>query len=190
MNLVDKIKSLWWHEGHLNESQRDFLIDLLTQHKPQFCIETGFATGRSSVTTLIAAQPKKLVSIDVNLDYMGARSHAESLIKEFTNFNVIENDSSQVLNESFFNDQFPEGIDYAFVDGSHTYSGAISDMRSIFKYLKSGAIMVVDDYRSGPPDGCSIPDVNRAVDDFSVESSTSIEPWYSNGKGFAIFRKN
>lgn len=189
MSVVDKIKSLWWHNGHLNESQRDFLIDLLTQHKPQFCIETGFATGRSSVTTLITAQPKKLISIDVNLDYMGARSHAEFLTKEFTNFKVIENDSSQVLNEAFFNEQFPEGIDYAFVDGSHTYNGAITDMRAIFKYLRPGAIMIVDDFRSGPPDGCSIPDVDRAVNDFSVEASTPIEAWNSNGKGFAIFRK-
>jgi predicted O-methyltransferase YrrM len=89
MSIVDEIKQFWWHDGHLNEDQRDFLVSLLTELRPSFCIETGFATGRSAVTILIAAQPKKLISIDANLDYMGARSHANHLMNQFNCLQVI-----------------------------------------------------------------------------------------------------
>lgn len=190
MSIIEEITNLWWYDGHLNEDQRDFLINILQNHKPRYCIETGFATGRSTVTTLIAAKPDKMVSIDINLDYMKARSHAKSLLEKFSNLTILEGDSSSILNSVFFKDFFPEGIDFAFVDGSHTYSGAFSDIQNIFEHLNDSGIMIVDDYISGPPNGCSIPDVDRAVHDFANSRSLKIERWSCLGKGFAILRKS
>lgn len=189
MSIVEEISKLWWHNGHLNEDQRDFLIEMLQNHKPRYCIETGFATGRSTVTTLIAAQPERLVSVDISLDYMGARSHANSLLEKFSNLRIVEGDSYNMLNSAFFNEFFPEGIDFAFIDGSHTYIGALSDIEKVFDRMNSGAIMLVDDYMSGPPNGCPIPDVDRAVHDFANSRSLQVERWSSGGKGVAIMRK-
>ena len=188
-SLIDSINKLWWPDGHLNEDQRDFLIELLQGKNPNYCIETGFATGRSAVTTLCAANPKTLVSIDINLDYMGARSHATRLQEDFPNFKVIESDTAKILNESFFRDNFSNGIDFAFIDGSHTYDGALFDMMTISSHLNAGGIMVVDDYRSGPPNGCTIPDVDKAVSSFAKSTNLSFTSWSSQGKGFGIFEK-
>ena len=189
MEKLDLIKSLWWHNGHLNEEQRDFLIDVLNSLKPEYCIETGFATGRSTVTTLVTAQPKRVVSIDVNLDYMQARSHAMSLMDKFENLKIVEGDSKQILTNDFFEKHFNEGIDFAFVDGSHTYDGAMYDIAAIFPKMRSGAVMVIDDYMSGHPNGCPIPEVDNAVHDFCRLNNLEIERWYMNGKGAAIVRK-
>jgi len=190
INTTQVIEELWWHDGHFNEDQRDYLIQLLEKFKPQYCIETGFATGRSTVTTLLAAQPKFLVSIDVDLDYMGARSHAKSLLEKFRNLTIIEGDSSNIMTADFFNCHFPNGIDFAFIDGSHTYSGALSDIEKVFQQMNIGGIMIIDDYLSGAPNGCSIPDVDAAVNDFSISREIAVDRWSCKGKGFAILRKS
>jgi len=188
MSIVESINKLWWHDGHLNEDQRDFLIKLLENHRPKHCIEVGFATGRSTITTLLAAKPEILVSIDIDLDYMGARSHAEDLLKKFNNLTIIEGDSSVIINHEFFNKYFSKGIDFAFIDGTHTYLGALSDIEKIYTQMKSGGIIVIDDYLSGPPNGCSIPDVDNAVYDFAASKKLKIDKWYCSGKGFAIIK--
>jgi hypothetical protein len=63
-------------------------------------------------------------------------------------------------------------------------------MENCYKHLKSGGTMIVDDYKSGPPRGCSIKDVDKAVEEFSKNHNISFETIkLSDGKGMAIFRK-
>lgn len=188
-NLKQQIEKLWYKDGHMNINQRDFIIELLTKLKPKYCIETGFATGRSSVSILESAKPTKLISIDIDLDYMGARNHADLLLDKYPNYDIIEGNSKEILTKDFFDTNFSEGIDFAFIDGDHTYNGAINDMEKIYRHINKGGIMVVDDYYSGSPDGCSIPDVNRAVNNFCSNHNIKVEKWNKNGKGFAIIKK-
>lgn len=189
-NIVKNIEKFWFYEGHLNENQRNFLVEKLLELKPKKCLETGFASGRSAVSILCTANPDLLVSVDINLDYIGgARQHADFLKKEFPNFTVIEGNSKNVLNDDFFQNNFEDGVDFCFIDGDHTYEGAKNDIQKIYKYLAPNALMIIDDYYSCGPDGCSIPDVDRAVDDFCKENQITPEKWHNNGKGFAIVRK-
>jgi predicted O-methyltransferase YrrM len=188
--IIKNINKLWFHKGHLNEDQRDFLINILKEIKPKFCIETGFASGRSAITTLNAAEPELLISIDINLDYIsGARLHSEKIKENFNNFKLIEGSSSKILTDDFFNDNFPHGIEFAFIDGDHSYAGAYSDIERVYAKINNGGIMIVDDYMSGPPNGARILSVNNAVNDFAEKNNIKIERWESKGKGFAIFRK-
>ena len=70
--LNEKTIENYWHPwGHLNENERDFLIEQLKKLKPKYCLETGFATGRSAATTLCTIKPEKFISIDINLNYAG-----------------------------------------------------------------------------------------------------------------------
>jgi predicted O-methyltransferase YrrM len=92
------------------------------------------------------------------------------------------------MTDEFFESNFQSGIDFAFIDGSHTYQGALLDMMNIYKRMNVNGVMVVDDFRSGPPNGSSIPDVDRAVEDFEKATSCRLESWSNLGKGFAIFR--
>lgn len=189
-DLIEQIETLWWPDGHLNNDQRDFLIELLVKLKPRYCIETGFATGRSAVTTLCAANPEVLISIDIDLNYMNAKSHANLLQNKFKNFKVIESDSSKVLVQEFFDSYYKNGIDFAFIDGSHTYAGAYYDISTIYNQLNIGGIMVIDDFESGAPNGCEIQDVNNAVYDFCSKNNIELyKKWNKLGKGFAILKK-
>ena len=189
--LIADIEKLWFNKGHLNETERDFMIDLFLKHKPSNCLEIGFATGRSAVTALIAAKPTRLVSIEINLDYMGARSYANNLLASFPNYQIYEGDSKALLTSKFFKDCFPDNLDFVFVDGGHSYVDAYTDIKNVYPYLNVGGLIVVDDYKSGPPEGCPIPEVDKAVEDFHVEHKDTMEisSWYDNGKGCAILKR-
>lgn len=188
--MIEKIDKYWWPKGHFNLNQRDYFIETLKQLKPDNVLEIGFASGRSCITALVVAQPIRMVSLDIDLDYIGARKHAQLLEADFPNLRIIEGNSGTILNEQFFNNYFADGVDFAFVDGGHSYEDAKTDCDNVYPYLNRGGMMVVDDYMSGPPDGCTIQGVTNAVNDFAKENRLSFETWNVRGKGFAIFTKN
>ena len=184
--MRDRISRYWYEDGHLNDDQRDYFIETLRTLKPRFCLEIGFASGRSAVTTLVAADPELLVSVDLSLDYIqGARAHAEVLQREFPNFKIVEGPSTQVLSDNFFQSYFPDGIDFAFIDGDHTYAGCMADLKTVFPHLNHNGIIIIDDYRSGPPNGVPFPEVTNAIDDFTLQNKLSLGYWYKGGKGIA-----
>ena len=192
----DKITKIeqWWgnRPGHLDEIERDFLIDLLDEISPSYCLETGTSTGRSSATILCFAEPKKHISIELNLDGViggSSRSHIQNMMTEFSNFRCIEGDSRLILNREFFENEYPNGVDFYFVDGGHTFEVCLSDMELVWPYINEGGIMIVDDYRSGPPGGCHIQSVDDAVHKFAYKHSLTFARWHGNGKGCATFRK-
>jgi hypothetical protein len=45
---------------------------------------------------------------------------------------------------------------------------------------------MVDDYRSGPPNGVSAPSVTKAVDDFASGNGFRVDCWNCKGKGIAV----
>tara|TARA_R110000824_G_scaffold282940_2_gene471198 strand:- start:61 stop:624 length:564 start_codon:yes stop_codon:yes gene_type:complete len=187
--MIEKINEYWWHDGHFNEDQRDYFISILKELQPKTALELGWATGRSCITILIAGNPEKMLSIDINLDYMDARSHADLMIKDFNNLNILEGNSNSILTTKFLDDEFPNGIDFIFVDGCHTYQCAKRDCNKAYQHLSPGGIMIVDDYNSGPPNGWKAKAVDKAVNDFSKSNNLSFNTWNKKGKGCAIFKK-
>lgn len=184
---LEKIEQYWHEKGHLNIDQRDFLVERLSVLKPKACLEIGFATGRSTVTILVAAEPKILISVDSSLDYLpGGRKQAKLLQSAFPALKVIEGDSQRLLSESFFQRNFPEGLDFAFIDGDHGYNGCWFDLIAIFIHLNPNGAIFVDDYKSGRPNGVAFPSVNRAVEEFVRENHLVLERWYKEGKGIAV----
>jgi len=193
-DLIAQIEK-WWGAhpgGHLNSTERDFLIDMLEESTPAYCLETGTSTGRSSVTILCAANPKKHISLELNLDLVSggsSRAHIANLMNSFENFLCVEGDSRSILNKGFFDREYPNGVDFYFVDGGHTFEVCLSDMKLAWPYINKDGLMIVDDYRSGPPDGCHIQSVNDAVHEFAKTQSANFIRWNGNGKGCAVFRK-
>ena len=187
--MLETIEKYWWHDGHFNFDQRDYFIETLKELKPDNILEIGFASGRSCITALVAAQPSRMVSLDVDLDYMDARKHAQLLENDFPNLKIIEGNSQQILNEQFFNEHFADGVDFAFVDGGHSYEDAKTDCDNVYPRLNQGGTMIVDDYMSGPPNGMELPGVTAAVIQFAKENSILPQVWNVKGKGFAIFTK-
>ena len=187
--MIEEIKKYWWHNGHFNENQMNFFIELLTTIKPKNILEIGFASGRSCCTSLICAEPLKMISIDIDLDYMSARKHAEFMMLNFKNLKIIEGDSKKIICDEFLLNEFPNGLDFIFIDGGHSYNDAFLDIKNTFNHLNKNGVMIIDDYYSGPPDGCFIQEVNDAVNDFAKKNNLEISTWNNNGKGFAILKK-
>lgn len=186
-----KENSFWCSEGHFNIDQFNFMTELVVKQNPQYVLETGFCTGRSTYAVLGSAKNlKKMVSIDIDFDYMKpyGRQMRELLEKNFPLLHTIENSSKTILNKKFMNENFKNGIDWFTVDGDHTYAGCLYDIKTVFPYMNKGGVIIIDDYKSGPPNGCHIPDVNKACDEFSRTHPKLVKKeWCNNGKGFCIF---
>lgn len=188
-------KNLWAKAGHFNEDQFHFVYNLVQNLKPAHALEIGFCTGRSSHAILEAGKVslKKMMSIDIDLDYNPlGREYKDKLELHYKNnhFRVIEACSHDTLNTPFFETNFPSGIDFALVDGDHSYTGCLQDILSVLPYVNQGGIILIDDYKSGPPNGCSINGVDQACEFISSSQPSLLrQEWNCKGKGFCIFTK-
>jgi hypothetical protein len=136
---------------------------------------------------------QKLISIDINLDYRvpEGREMASRLMYEYPNFRVVEANSRSVLKPAFFSSEYPDGVDWALIDGDHSYGGVTQDLLAVCAFLNHGGLLIIDDYKSGPPNGVSIESVNRGVDDFLADRREAfvVEVWEKHGKGMCILRR-
>lgn len=178
----------WAKQGHLNEDQAQLISSILLILCPKNIIEIGFATGRSASTILTNARPEKFISIDINFDYndLGGREVLHSLLRDFSNFKAMEGPGQKILTQDFFTREFPYGIDFAFVDGGHSFTECFSDLKNVYAHVSSNFCILVDDYKSGPPKGCFLPEVKNAVDIFARNHKIKKLHWYKRGKGCAI----
>jgi predicted O-methyltransferase YrrM len=168
-----------WVQGHFDFDQRDYFIELLTQHKPKYCLETGFCSGTSSVTICASSKPEKMISIGLAQNNMEVANE----LKDTYNFRLIEGDSTKVLIDKFFETEYENGIDFYHVDGGHTYEVAKHDLVSAYNYMNDNSIIIVDDYHSNV---CNLPEVAKAVDEFAKENNLEVEQIRTNsGKGMA-----
>lgn len=187
------MNEFWCKKGHFNLDQANFFKEMVLKNKPKYVLETGFCTGRSASSILTNTNTiKKMISIDINFDTIKpeSRIYKNLLENNFLNFHTIENNSRHVLNDSFLNKEFPNGIDWFTVDGDHSYAGCLFDLRSVVNHINTNGIIIIDDYKSGPPNGCTIPEVTKACDDFYNENKNLEKTeWNCKGKGFCIFKK-
>lgn len=186
--------NFWPEKGHFNLDQYNFVVSLLEKRKIEYVLETGFCTGRSALSVLNNCPDlKKMISIDIDFDYggLGGRKMVATLEENFDVFSGIESNSQKQLTKTFFENNYPNGIDYALVDGDHSYSGCLFDLNRIVPHVNSGGLILIDDYKSGPPNGYSIPVVTQACDDYYEKNVNLVdkEEWNKDGKGFCIFTK-
>ncbi len=191
MLYENEINTIWAPNGHLSVEQRDWFIDFFIKNSPKYCLEIGFAGGRHTSTLLHSTIPEKLVSVDINFDYGDGRIYVDKLKNKFENIEFYEANSNMLLTTEFIESIFPNGIDYAFVDGGHTYSECMLDMENCWKFINENGVMLVDDYQSGGPVGVSIADVDKAVDEFAEKYAIHFDKVkLSDGKGMAKFIKS
>jgi predicted O-methyltransferase YrrM len=189
LKVHEKVEKLWHRRGHLNEDQRDFLFNYVSNLRPKRCLEIGFAGGRSCITTYFACFPERMVSIDINLDYKRGREHSKLILAECPNLSLLELDSRTIDFRGLRRDYFGDvAIDFGFIDADHSYEGCLSDLENVYSISTVGSILMVDDYKSGKPNGHHFADVNRAVDDFVDKYKGKIvkSEWSKDGKGIAI----
>jgi len=175
--------------GHMTELQAEFITEQLKENKLNNVLEIGFAGGRHTYTVLKTFSVKKWITVDIDYDYHNGRHKTDDIKKEFDNVEIdfVEGDSRLIITNDFMTKNFPEGIDYALVDGGHGYDVALKDMQNVFKHLKAGGIMIVDDYKSKR---CPIKTVDMAVEHFAKNNKVDFQTVsLEDGKGMAVFRR-
>ena len=79
------------------------------------------------------------------------------VVHQFKQFKHVE--IYRQTSEQFFN-ELTEQLDWVYVDGDHSYEGCLNDLRWSYKAVKSGGIILGDDYNQ-----CV-----KAIKDFCKES--------------------
>ncbi len=176
----------WCPRGHFNEDQFELFQKLARDTNPKFVLETGFCTGRSAYSVLKNSEIKKMISIDINFDYMKpeGKIFRKLFVENFPNFSAIEASSREILTKDFMDIEFPEGLDWVTIDGDHSFEGCMSDLNSVCDHMNKGGLIVVDDYKK------QLPNVIKACDSFNKQHPEfKKELWKKENKGVCIFRK-
>tara|TARA_R100001082_G_scaffold90761_1_gene57374 strand:- start:341 stop:949 length:609 start_codon:yes stop_codon:yes gene_type:complete len=201
MDLKNKIIDLispQWEEMHFSTQQRDLFIDRFIETKPKFVLETGFATGTSALTMCYSSKivnspeesPVKAISVALQEGgYKAKGVKTQQFLEKNFNFKLIEGRSDNILNADFFKTNYPEGIDFFFVDGGHSYAVCLFDMEAGAPFVNKGGYLVVDDYHSKM---CPMPELDKAVDKFYEDYGAEWQKEFiqsPDGKGTCFFRK-
>lgn len=159
------------------------LVDLLKDKEEVVGIEIGCDEAVTTDYLLEKLPNLKLYTIDPYSEYydwngtrVEERTHIfeqakNRLAKYGERVIMVKQPSSEVFH------MFEDGsLDFVFVDGIHTYEGVITDCRNYYSKVKEGGIFSGHDYTM-------IPDVNRAVTEFSLEvakpvRTTEVDVWY------------
>ena len=92
----------------------------------------------------------------------------EKFLKKFkNNINLVKGDTNKTLTQADLSK-----IDFAFVDGGHSYETTYNDLTMLYSSMKNRSKTIVcDDYI----DTSYITDVKKAVDDFVKENNLNLE---------------
>jgi predicted O-methyltransferase YrrM len=143
-----------------NRSEILQLVALLHQRKPRTVVEIGTANGGTLSIWCAVADPRAIiVSIDLPGGiHGGGYPRWKSLIyRRFAQpkqaLHLLRLDSHLPATR----DQLkailpPEGIDFLFIDGDHTYEGAKSDFEMYSPLVLRGGLVVFHDICTHPPE--------------------------------------
>ena len=99
---------------------------------------------------------------------LNSTTSIEKFLKKFkNNINLVKGDTNITLKKTDLSK-----IDFAFIDGGHSYETTYNDLSMLYSSMKSKSNTIVcDDYI----DVSNITDVKKAVDDFVKENNLSLE---------------
>ena len=109
---------------------------------------------------------------------LNSKKSVEKFLRKFKNkIKLIQGDSNTVLKTIDL-----KQIDFAFIDGGHSYKTTYNDIEIIYNSMKNkNGTIVCDDYE----DASYITDVKKAIDDFSRRNNLKLN--VINGKFAVIY---
>lgn len=129
------------------------LVSLYKSKKPKYVLEIGSFTGGTLWYWIKLAQPgAKIVSVDLMIQD-GQRHEQEKGRREWSNwiegidceFSSHLCSTTSPLFPKIVKREFPEGIDFAFVDGGHSYEVVQNDFAVIWQNLREGGLIALHD---------------------------------------------
>lgn len=151
--------------------EQDFIYGLIRLQQPKTVIEVGVSGGNMAKSILKAIEDTyrdfgiegSYTGYDVwkdhgllrNFDGVGTKQSVSTILAEIgTHYNLVEIDT-QADSLNFVGDlqnRFVNGIDFAFIDGDHSYHGIANDFFNVWPYLSPNAIVAFHD--TAIIDGC------------------------------------
>jgi predicted O-methyltransferase YrrM len=162
-----------------NRSEILQLVTLLEQRKPRVVVEIGTANGGTlSIWCALADPQATIISIDLPGGiHGGGYPRWKSLIyRRFAqprqSLHLLRVDSHLPATRDQLKALLPpEGIDFLFIDGDHTFEGVKSDFEMYSPLVRAGGFVVFHDICVHPPEA------NCAVDRFWQEIRTRYKAW-------------
>lgn len=117
---------------------------IVAQLKPKTVLEIGLSSGANlSIWSQLAADDALIVGLD--LKKPTGLKQQELSIKPKQSIDIVLGDSH---NPVIFNDirkKFPQGIDFLFIDGDHSYAGVKQDFDEYSRLVNQGGIIMMHD---------------------------------------------
>ncbi|MCG8239821.1 class I SAM-dependent methyltransferase [Tenacibaculum finnmarkense] len=181
----------------IKEGHRQRILDAVK--KGAICVEIGVWRGNFSSMILETVKPLNLALVDPwqkfktddqseafagQIETDRIEEIYESVQEKFSN--QIENGQVTIMREfsttaiaQYSNDT----IDFAYIDGDHSYDGVKADLNNILPKMKEEGIIALDDYHRF---GWWGDDVLRAIHDFIGENPTTVRIFMVEGAQFAL----
>jgi glycosyltransferase involved in cell wall biosynthesis/ADP-heptose:LPS heptosyltransferase/predicted O-methyltransferase YrrM len=146
-NAADKDTHAWIPIAVLNAISKHFKIEDY--------LEIGVRRGRSLAQVLSHSPDANVYAFDLWIqNYAGVENPGPGFVQsEMAKFgyrkkiNFYNGDSGKLLPEFFRDFNTPNYFDLIYVDGDHSYDGAMKDLRNVVRHLKLGGILVFDDVK-------------------------------------------
>jgi hypothetical protein len=163
------------HTGSIGFVEKMILGELLIVAQPQLLVETGFLRG--STTKYVCEFLKKnrlprcrIAAFDLpnvvqeihGLDPYFASEESIELVG-----GVLPGSLGKYLATS------AQAVDFAIVDGDHSYSGVLGDLETLAPHMKPGAYVFAHDYRRRDPE---YEGLTAAVDHFAAMRGFALLP--------------
>lgn len=169
----------WFHHGST-------ILSLVQQHRPKVCVELGTWQGASAVPVarMIARWGGSLTCVDTwagELDESGGSCAgkaplmilgcARTLVEAGVGANVrlLPATTAEAAKG------WSQPIDLLYVDADHSYDGVLADLTAWVPHVKSGGVIVGDDY-----DSDLYPGVKRAWDEYERTHGLSFTHFQSD----------
>ena len=169
-------------------SHHPYLSDAITSIRPQVIVEIGVWKGTSTIHMANLLKQQGIDGAVIAVDtWLGASDHwahpdwfsslliehGQPMMMRTFMANVLESANQDVIvplpldsvNASEVLKFYNVKVDMLHVDAGHEYGSVIADLRAWWPLLRSGGILVGDDYYEGP----EWPGLRRAFDEFFGE---------------------
>lgn len=148
----------YYHYPPQSHIEFEWLCQIVRENKPRHILEVGSRHGRSLVRLAEAAMPtlERVTVIDLPAGPWGVKGSNDHL-KDAVD---MLRDRGIEVNYLPFSSRGAEAmalathqdfkIDFAFIDGDHTYEGVLSDYRTFWPALRDGGLMAFHDIKGNP----------------------------------------
>ena len=160
------------------------MSNLIRSIEPEYIVETGFASGRTSATMVQSCRTKSIQNYVVcDNDYLKSPfQNYFAVMCPYINFCTGSTD--EILTPDFLKEQFPKKIDWVTIDGADTYKGIVHELTVVMPFVRSGGIIYV------VGDQLTRPFIKDACNEFKkiYDSKIIVEEEYINRKLIEFYR--